>query len=201
MSNGSKTDGKGSNLGQENMDHHAVRYVIWFLGLFALLGLVAIAILLGLPTSITTKATATEPEKVLQINKPDLSAVIALVGSAIGALGAMLAQTSTRQAGSPTALPEGLTDKIAAAQAAADKAAQAAADVKVDAIKTAEATNAAKSAAIKAPTDNEKVKTAVDAQDAANETAKAADNATKAAEQSADATADIDIDKDPAKGP
>src|SRR5205085_2887863 len=107
MNGDGTTKGKGSSLGNENADHHAVRYVILFLGFFAILGLVAIAVLLGLPTTITTAATDTQPQKVIEISKPDLSAVIALVGSAIGALGAMLAQTSTRQAGQQTSLTDG----------------------------------------------------------------------------------------------
>ncbi len=75
----------------EQLDHNAVSFVIWFLGLFALLGLIGI-VALQFPYAINPALSA---------NKPDLSAVIALVGSAIGALSAMLAQTSTSRP-SPT---------------------------------------------------------------------------------------------------
>jgi len=85
----------------EQLDHIVVKYVVLFLGWFAIIGLVAVTVLLALRPETATQSDG----KVIALSKPDLSALIALVGSAIGALGALLAQTSTARPPAPAQQP------------------------------------------------------------------------------------------------
>jgi hypothetical protein len=93
----------------------AIALVIWFLGLFSMAGLMAVTFLYySMPEKTTTTKTIQEkhvaqgpqekhvaqgPQEKQEVqHRPDFSALIALVGTALGALASMLAQTSIRQA-------------------------------------------------------------------------------------------------------
>ena len=174
---------KNAPAQMRRQEHDAVRFIILFLGWFAILGLVAVSVLIALPPHISTiPATEKEPAKTTIVPKTDISALIALVGTAVGALGAMLAQTSARQP------QEEMRDVVSDTQAAAESGR----DVLMAADQTQEAADKAMVQAQANPTDLAKVqKTALDVQAAANKSAEAAANVQADTEKAANTAVDL----------